>query len=48
MEAVQSIGAPIDTGFKELRLPEVEKWSCMVDHGLGVLPQPPAQTFWWM
>ena len=28
----------------ELRLQEVEKRSCMIDHGLGILPQPPAQT----
>ena len=28
----------------ELRLQEVEKWSCMINHGLGVLPQPPAHT----
>jgi hypothetical protein len=44
MEVVQSIGASLDAGFRELRLQEVEKWSCMIDHGLGVLPQPPAQT----
>jgi hypothetical protein len=44
MEVVQSIGAMLDTGFRELRLQEVEKWSCMIDHGLGILPQPPAQT----
>jgi hypothetical protein len=48
MEVVQSIGASLDTGFRELRLLEVEKRSCMIDRGLGVLPQPPAQTFWWM
>jgi hypothetical protein len=44
MEVVQSIGAPLDAGFRELRLQEVEKQSCMVGRGLGVLPQPPAQT----
>jgi histone-lysine N-methyltransferase SETMAR len=43
MEVVQSIGAPLDAGFRELRLQEVEKRSCMVDRGLGVLQQPPAQ-----
>jgi arginine/lysine/ornithine decarboxylase len=42
MEVMQSIGALLDTGFGELRLQEVEKRSCMVDCGLGVLPQPPA------
>jgi len=26
MEVVQSIGAPLDAGFRELRLQEVEKW----------------------
>jgi len=44
MEVVQSIGAPLDTGFRELRLQEVEKQSSMINHGLGVLPQPPVQT----
>jgi hypothetical protein len=43
MEVVQSIGALFDAGFRELRLQEVEKWSCMIDHDLGALPQPPAQ-----
>jgi len=42
MEVVQSIGALLDAGFRELRLQEVEKRSCMIDCGLGVLPQPPA------
>jgi len=31
MEVVQSIGAPLDTGLRELRLQEAEKWSCMID-----------------
>jgi hypothetical protein len=44
MEVVQLIGAPLDAGFRDLRLQEVEKWSCMIDRGLGVLPQPSAQT----
>jgi len=44
MEVVQSIGALLDYGFRELRLQKVEKLSCMIDRGLGVLPQPPAQT----
>jgi len=44
MEVVQLIGALLDGGFREVRLQEVEKWSCMIDCGLGVLPQPPAQT----
>ena len=44
MEVVQPIGAPLDAGFRELRLQEVEKRSCMIERGLGVLPQPPAQT----
>ena len=44
MEVVQSIGAPLDAGFRELRLQEVEKLSCMIDRGLGALPQSPAQT----
>jgi len=35
----------VDAGFRELRLQEVEKRSYMIDRGLGVLPQPPAQTF---
>jgi hypothetical protein len=43
-EFVQSIGAPLDAGFRELRFQEVQKRSCMIDHSLGVLPQPPAQT----
>ena len=34
MEVVQSIGAPLDAGFRELRLQEVEKRSCMIDRGL--------------
>ena len=42
MEVVQSIGAPLDAGFRELRLQEVEKRSFVIDRGLGVLPQPPA------
>jgi hypothetical protein len=29
MEVVQSIGAPLDAGFRDLRLQEVEKRSCM-------------------
>jgi len=44
MEVVQLIGAPLDTGFRELRLQEVEKQSCVIDRVLDVLPQPPAQT----
>src|SRR5215469_630738 len=44
MEVVQSIGAPLDAGIRELRLQDVEKQSCMIDRSLGVLPQPPAQT----
>ena len=43
-EVVPSIGALLDAGFKELRLQEVEKRRCMIDCGLGILPQPPAQT----
>ena len=34
MGVVQSTGAPLDTGFGELRLQEVEKWSCMIDRCL--------------
>ena len=45
MEVVQSIGVLLDAGFRELWLQEVEKWSCIIDHGLGVLPQPLAQTY---
>jgi hypothetical protein len=30
MEVVQSIGAPLDAGFRELRLQEVEKRSCAI------------------
>jgi hypothetical protein len=41
MEVVQSIGAPLDAGFGELRLQEVEKRSCMVDRGLGALLTSP-------
>jgi hypothetical protein len=37
MEVVQSTGAPSDAGFRELRLQEVEKQSCMIDRGLGGL-----------
>jgi hypothetical protein len=37
MEVVQLIGAPLDAGFRELRLQEVEKRSCMIDRGLGGL-----------
>ena len=44
MEVVQLIGAPLDDEFRELRLHKVEKRICMIDHGLDVLPQPPAQT----
>jgi len=44
MEVAQSIGETLSARFRELRLQEVEKWSCMIDCGLGVLPQPPAQT----
>ena len=43
-EVVQSIGAPLAAGFRELMLREVEKRSCMIDRGLDVVPQPPAQT----
>jgi hypothetical protein len=46
MEVVQSIGALLDAGFRELRLQEVEKWSYMIERGLGVLPQPPAQKYY--
>jgi len=45
MEIVQSIGPPLDAGFRELRFQEVEKFSRMIDRGLGGLSQPPAQTF---
>jgi len=34
----------LDAEFRELKLQEVDKGSCMIDRGLGVLPQPPAQT----
>jgi hypothetical protein len=44
MDVLQSKGAPLDAGFRELRLQEVEKWSCIIDRGLGDLPQPPVQT----
>jgi len=44
MEVVQLIGALLDAGFRELRLQKVEKQSCVIDHSLGVLPQPLAQT----
>jgi hypothetical protein len=44
MEVVQSIGALLDARFRELRLQEVEKWSCMINCNLDILPQPPAQT----
>jgi hypothetical protein len=44
MEVVPLIGALLDAGFIELRLQEVEKWCCMIDHGLGIVQQPPAQT----
>ena len=37
-------GATFDSRFRELRLQEVEKRSCMIDRGLGVLSHPPAQT----
>ena len=43
MEVVQSIGAPLDPGFKELRLQEVEKRSCMSDRGLRE-----QETSWYM
>jgi hypothetical protein len=42
MEVVKSIGALLDAGFRELRLQEAEKQSCMIDRDLGVLQQPPA------
>jgi hypothetical protein len=38
-EVVHSIGAPLDTGIRELRLQEVHKGSCMIDCGLGILPR---------
>ena len=41
---VQSIGALLDARFRELRLQVVEKWNCMIDRGLGILPQLPAHT----
>ena len=44
MEVVQSIGAPLDAGFRQLRLQELDKQRCMIDRSLGVLPKPPAQT----
>ena len=44
MEVVQSIEAPLNAGFRELRLQEVEKRRRVIERGLGVLPQPPAQT----
>jgi len=44
MEVVQSIGPPLDAGLRELRFQEVEKRSCMIERGLGVLSQTPAQT----
>ena len=43
MEVVQSIGALLDAGFRELRLQKVEKRICMIDRGLDGLPQPPAR-----
>jgi len=43
MEVVQSIGALLDAGFRDLRLQEVEKRSCVIDYSLGVL-YPPVQT----
>jgi hypothetical protein len=42
MEVVQSIGALLDAGFRQLRLQEVEKRICMIDRGLDVLPKPPS------
>jgi len=42
---VQSIGALLDAEFRELRLQKGEKRICMIDRGLDVLLQPPAQTF---
>ena len=39
MEVVQ-----LNARFRVLRLQEVEKRSCMIDHCVGILPQPPAQT----
>jgi len=44
-EVLQSKGTPLDAGFRQLRLQEVEKWSCIINRGLGVLPQPPVQTY---
>ena len=44
MEVVQSIAALLDAGFRELRLQKVEKRTSMIDRGLEVPPQPPAQT----
>ena len=44
MEVVQSIGVLLDAGLRELRLHKVEKRICLIDRGLDVLPQPPAQT----
>jgi hypothetical protein len=44
MEVVQSRGAPLDAGFRELRLQKVEKQSCIINLGLRILPQPPVQT----
>jgi len=44
IEFFPSIGVPLEAGIRELRLQEVEKESGMIDHDLGILPQPPAQT----
>ena len=44
IEVVQSIGVPLDAEFRELRLQEVNKRSCTIDRGLGVLPRPPATS----
>jgi len=44
MEVLLSKGALLYAGFRQLKLQEVEKWSCVIDHGLGALPQPPVQT----
>ena len=44
MEVVQSIGALLDARFRELRLQKVEKRIGMIDRGLDILPQPPAQA----
>jgi hypothetical protein len=45
MEVVQLIGAPLEAGFRELRLQEMQKQSCMINCCLGILTNPPTQTY---